>query len=290
MNQVKESFISLINQYKPKPDEIWYHYCSAESFMAITKNKTLRFCDLRHMNDMTELIYGRHMFDELLNSSRVYKKHREIIYQVMDFFRNKTILLSMSFSADSDKLSQWRGYADDAKGFSVGFKAIDFQKLPVHLLKIEYQVEKQKELMRNAIKTITDQLTNGFDLTSAVWIVELYELFSMMKHNSFSEENEFRIVRAIFVDEDGKLYDIFKNDKTYKNCLHSIGFCLVDNIPTPFVDVDFTMKSSYAPIRKVVIGPRNHSTKQDIDLYLLTNGLRNVDITISPCPYQNFNE
>ena len=26
---------SLIEQYKPKPNEIWYHYCSAKSFMAI---------------------------------------------------------------------------------------------------------------------------------------------------------------------------------------------------------------------------------------------------------------
>lgn len=277
---------SIICQYEPRPNEIWYHYCSAESFMAITKNKTLRLCDLRHMNDMTELIYGRSLFDELLCNSRMYDKHREIIYQIMDFFSDKTILLSMSFSADSDKLSQWRGYADDAKGFSVGFEAIDFQKLPVHLLKIEYQVEKQKELIRNAITKITNRLTNGFDLKTAVWIVELYELFSMMKYVSFSEENEFRIVRAIFVDEDGKLYDIFKKDKTYKNCLHNIGFRLVDNVPTPFVDIDFTNKSSYVPIRKVVVGPRNHSTKQDIDLYLLTNSIRNVNITISPCPYK----
>lgn len=277
---------SLIKQYEPKPDEVWYYYCSAESFMAITKNKTLRFCDLRHMNDRTELIYGRRLFDELLYSMRVCKKHRDIICQVMDFFSDKTILLSMSFSADNDKLSQWRGYADDAKGFSVGFNAVDFMKLPVHLLKIEYQIEKQKELILNAIDTITAQLSKGFDLKSAVWIVELYELFSMMKHASFSEENEFRIVRAIFVNEDGKLYDIFKKDKMYKNSLHDIDFRLIDNVPTPFVDIDFAKKSSSVPIRKVVVGPMNRSTKQDIDLYLLANRIFNADVDISPCPYQ----
>lgn len=277
---------SLIKQYEPKQDEIWYHYCSAESFMAITKNKTLRFCDLRHMNDMTELIYGERLFDELLFIREVSPEHREIIHKVMDFFRNRTFLLSFSFSENGDQLSQWRGYADDAKGVCIGFKAKDFKNFPVHLLKIEYQIEKQKELICSAIDKITAQLSNGFDEKGALWIVELFELFSMMKDNAFCEEKEFRLVRAIFVDDEGKLYDLNKKDKAYKNCLHEIGFRLVDNVPTPFVDIDFAKSNTLAPIRQVGVGPRNHSTKQEINLYLLTNGIRNVHIDISPTPYR----
>lgn len=277
---------SLIKQYEPKLDEIWYHYCSAESFMAITKNKTLRFCDLRHMNDMTELIYGERLFDELLFTRKVSIEYREIIYRVLDFFRNRTFLLSFSFSENRDQLSQWRGYADEAKGFCIGFKAVDFKKFPVHLLKIDYQIEKQTELICSAIDKIAAQLSNGFDEKGALWIVELFELFSMMKNKAFCEENEFRLVRAIFVGEDGKLYDINKKDKVYKNSLHEIDFRLVDNVPTPFVDIDFMKSKISAPIRQVCVGPRNHSTKQEIDLYLLTNGIRGVHIDISPTPYR----
>ena len=63
-----EQYPSLIKQHKPQSNEIWYHYCSAESFMDIIKNKTLRLTDLRHMNDMEELILGERLLNELLET------------------------------------------------------------------------------------------------------------------------------------------------------------------------------------------------------------------------------
>ena len=117
---------SLIEQYKPKPNEIWYHYCSTESFMSIIKNKTLRFCDLRHVNDITELTHGENILNELLENIVVSSEQQAIICTVLNFYRDRTILLSMSFSKNEDQLSQWRGYADDGKGFCVGFR---FQRI-----------------------------------------------------------------------------------------------------------------------------------------------------------------
>ena len=84
---------SLIKQHKPKNEEIRYHYCSADSFMAITKNKTLRFCDLRHMNDITELSHGEKLLDEMLDNIVLSIELRIVIRTVLDFFRNRTLLL-----------------------------------------------------------------------------------------------------------------------------------------------------------------------------------------------------
>lgn len=279
---------SLIKQHKPKNEEIWYHYCSADSFMAITKNKTLRFCDLRHMNDITELSHGEKLLDEMLDNIVLSIELRTVIRTVLDFFRNRTLLLSMSFSENEDQLSQWRGYADDGNGFCVGFRAKDLNTLPSHLLKVEYNIDKQKQLIENAIRKITKQLATGFDFKSALWIVELFELFSMMKNKSFKEESEFRLVRAIFVDAEngGRLYDISKQDNTYKDGIKDIDFRLDRMVPTPFVDVDYSAQNTINPIKRVIIGPKNKSRIMDIELFLATLGLSNVAIKKSDSSYR----
>jgi hypothetical protein len=44
-----------LREYKPKGNELLYHYCSAEAFHAICTNKTIRMSDLFTMNDYLEL-------------------------------------------------------------------------------------------------------------------------------------------------------------------------------------------------------------------------------------------
>ena len=281
-----EQYPSLIKQHKPQSNEIWYHYCSAESFMDIIKNKTLRLTDLRHMNDMEELILGERLLNELLET----EEKGEYIRAIYDFFKPQIIQLSMSFSENIDQLSQWRGYADDARGFCIGFKAENFNKLPVHLLKVEYQISEQKKLIRNAINKIVTYLsdiqqTNTINFESALLIAELFELFSILKNNSFREEKEYRLVYAIFVDEKngGKLIDFNKKKESYKDCIENINFRLVDNVPTPFVDLKY---NTLAPISQIVIGPKNQSKESDIKTFISTNGMYNIKITKSSSTYR----
>ena len=46
---------TIVNEYKPGSNEIFYHYCSADTFCKIIESKSLWFCDIRHMNDREEL-------------------------------------------------------------------------------------------------------------------------------------------------------------------------------------------------------------------------------------------
>jgi len=41
--------------YKPKRNELIYHYCSAETFNAICTNKTIRLCDIFSIIDFSEM-------------------------------------------------------------------------------------------------------------------------------------------------------------------------------------------------------------------------------------------
>ena len=276
---------SLIKQYEPKTGQIWSHYCSAESFMAITKNKTLRFCDLQHMNDLSELALGEQLLYDVLEDKTLNNNQIATVLTAIEIFKERFVLVSISFSKNGDQLSQWRGYADDAKGFSIGFDAKCFTKLPAHLLKVEYNRNVQKNLIRNAINIIATLNLDNLDANSLNCIAELFELFSMMKNESFAEEKEFRLVRALFidVDNDGRLFDMLKEDEVYKFYLKDIDFRLVNNTPSPFVDVSF---SSMNPIKRVVIGSKNHSTESDISLYLQTKGIQEVSVRKSKSTYK----
>ena len=279
---------SFINQYKPNADDIWYHYCSANSFMSIIKNKTLRFCDLRHMNDKKELSYAEEMFFEMLNATKLSSQQRVTIETVLEIMKKNTVLLSMSFSKERDLLSQWRGYADNAQGFCIGFNAQSFVGLPAHLHKVEYNTEQQKRLIQNAISTIKSLNVEKLDQHKETTIAELLELFSIIKHYSFFEEQEYRLVCALFVDEDSRkgLFSLDADKEKYKNLLRPIDFRLVNNVPSPFVDVCFQSESEKNVIRQIIIGPKNSSSRVDLKLFLTTNGIYDVDVSKSASTYR----
>ena len=74
-----------------------------------------------------------------------------------------------------------RGYGDDAKGFCIGYRVKDFCKLPVHLLKIEYEFKKQYTLLIDTMYSIEKEIADGINETNAHLICELLEVFSMMR-------------------------------------------------------------------------------------------------------------
>ena len=283
------SFKSIIRQWEPEEDSMLYYYCSANSFMSIVKNKTLRFCDLYHMNDLSELKHGKLIYDQIIERSKEFSDDiKTKIDIVLKEFINRCVLLSMSFSLKKDLLSQWRGYADDAKGFCIGFRAKDFTNLPIHLLEVEYEYEMQFTLIMDSMKKIESDIRNGIDQSNLHMICELLELFSMMKNGSFREECECRLLYPIYVDKDGdgKLIDYSKDNEEYHKYVHDIEFRLVGNTPTPYVDMDFTLGNRFMPLKEVIIGPKNHSTKLDIELFLRTNGIQGAHVAESLSSYR----
>ena len=106
-------------------EEIVYHYCSVESFFNIIKSKKFWLSDARYMNDTHEIKWMDRMVYKILDElSREKKEQLESIKEFRDKYQeyqHKKHYI-MSFSKEKDLLSQWKGYADDAKGVSIGFK------------------------------------------------------------------------------------------------------------------------------------------------------------------------
>ena len=117
-----------------------YHYCSLETFNTIINNKTLRASDITKSNDDQELKWiansiSNTIINVILNNKTLCSKYnidndkiRFIEEQIKNvtnsvYISNSRTMLSLAccFSETGDLLSQWRGYANDGNGISIGF-------------------------------------------------------------------------------------------------------------------------------------------------------------------------
>ena len=96
-------------QFRPEPNDIMYHYCSAESFKAIIENKTLRFCDLYHMNDKTELMHGYFLFKTMLKEPDMSAEQQQLTDEVgrQSFIKNNKIQ-TPTVSVSSSLQNSWK--------------------------------------------------------------------------------------------------------------------------------------------------------------------------------------
>ena len=121
-----------------EPEQL-FHYCSTEAAFNILKTRSLRLCDIRKSNDSAELIlFYPELFDALRRAygdapfafeyrgetsarglSKLVGECEELVNWEMAEGSLTNYVFSMS--EHGDMLSQWRGYANDSKGVSLGF-------------------------------------------------------------------------------------------------------------------------------------------------------------------------
>jgi hypothetical protein len=95
-------------------------------------------------------------------------------------------------------LSQWRAYADDARGFSIGFLPKQM-KMPAKKLRVLYDPDVQmQEITGNLRHVYTVEKSKGFtydnEFGSHLYGVGLD--LCAYKHPAFQEEREVRLVHA----------------------------------------------------------------------------------------------
>ena len=97
---------TIVNEYEPRSNEIFYHYCSADTFCKIIESKSLWFCDIRHMNDREELSYGYKLFENSLKNSKIPDDIQKMVINAYKQFYDSLVLLSFSFSESGGKAAR----------------------------------------------------------------------------------------------------------------------------------------------------------------------------------------
>lgn len=200
--------------YRPGPDSILYHYCSTATLLSILEHGKLRFSDVNMMNDPHEWGYSYGVFERAANDLLNMVPERaslegldtDFLKHVDEYLSPKQLIshpVISCFSKNPDVLSQWRGYADNAQGWSIGFSGQAIDAMPVSLLEVTYDPDNQIEEVRNSLAAmymIWRQKGGEFDSAVGREAALLASYIHAYKHPSFREEQEVRALHELRVD------------------------------------------------------------------------------------------
>ena len=124
-NEIVTSFGRELNKKPPPP--LIYHYTDGTGLRGIFESGKLWFTDIFKLNDPTEVRHGLNPAIEIINQ-RAHNGPPELklFSNILKRMVNEGIELTAHhfvccFSKDAEDLGQWRAYADNGRGFVIGF-------------------------------------------------------------------------------------------------------------------------------------------------------------------------
>lgn len=282
-------------------DRNLYHYCSNESFFNIIKSRKIRLSSLSLSNDSSE---GKVIFKRLKEIATDHKLKEEQISGLINSIHLNHIFEGLGFclSGKPDILSQWRGYANNAQGVSIGFSKKYLEALADYygstfsgfrLYEVQYSKKKQKELLepyfekakalidKGALNTPMMSLLLGHDYEERrrqyikdrfelnMQSLDLLEVLFILKSDAFKEENEWRLISFLtkgLESDDCSFLPIKDKLKPYRS---------------------FELQElNFNPIKKIILGPKNKTPDFVISKFLKQNGFKNVTVSRSKASYR----
>lgn len=260
-----------------------YHYCSMSTFTSIMRNRSIWLTTLRDSNDSFEGTWARRKF-ESLRPSPVTDYFRKASYTLDTATHTGKDVAGICFSAEKDLLSQWRGYADDGRGFSVGFSADalrsvarklnETHRITLQLEAIEYVARLDADFLRDFKVFVDKQEYSANGLSASVTIDNVglqywVKRACLMKNIAFEEEREFRLF-SLYINPD----------------VEGFGYRVAGIKLSPYLEVSLEDRLSDI-ITSVVIGPKNTSEEDHIRDLVKRSGFSNVyDVSKSKASYR----
>lgn len=280
--------------YEPVEGEIIYHYCDANAFLAICSSGKIRMSDIHSMNDFLEMHWGYSMWEEAASQllSEIEEDFLDKIDKIIHNAGLNGVLFSSSFSKDKDVLSQWRAYANDGKGYVIGFDAKYISMLPVRALNVIYDKKEQIKELKNVVRAIYEVEKDEIEkLGEEFWMtcVAMSQDLAAFKNPAFREEQEIRVLRFVNLIKSNsslKLVDMGGTSFGKEMKGVPVQFRIREDSPTAFIDLDFTNNGNKSSIKEVVIGPKNQVLQSSISIFLETIGIGNVIVSRSEASYR----
>lgn len=289
--------------YADNPTETIYHYTSFKGVLGIVNDRAIWAGDIRYMNDASELKHCvdliKHAIADRLKSSPLSAPILQaFIVWLSQRMTNGHMLFGISFRANGNLLSQWRGYSEPGKGVSLGFdsqfikqcaKDQGFQigRCIYHPLEQQRIIE---QILDEVIRLIEQQkikplerstmLEDGFDGGLPTYnfdIIEtdLLQIAAVIKHPSFQEEDEWRLVSPVITD----------------HCHSAVKFREGASMLVPYLEFGLQTPTLPMEISQVFLGPTPNASlsMNSLKLFLSKqallpeNGLHDCQIPFRQC-------
>jgi Protein of unknown function (DUF2971) len=264
-------------------DCVFYHYTTHAGLEGILRDGGLRATYRLKMNDEGEFDYARNLIYNVLREiekrndiSRA--KHSIVKYTRinLDAILSDSIKQSRAYCAcltnSPDQEKQWETYAEDSKGFAIGFniqKILNLQSTKVEsgdsyffCAPVTYNVQKQRDLVYRLVDTgiidlqhfantysqTQEDLTAIRDRITKEIFVHLIFFMDFIKAPQYSSEQEMRL-------------SIDSNNGTFK--APDIHYFERGKESIPFIFIDLRDPTSMRiPIEEIKIGPKASFDKE----------------------------
>lgn len=284
---------------------ILYHYCPTEAFHSIISNKEIRLTSLSLSSDTMEGQLVTELLCELARKDNMDSNYIDRIKEAASLL-NKLDGLGFCLSEKKDLLSQWRGYANDACGISIGFSKKYLELLAdsykggdvsgFALKKVIYDPSEQEEAIRPTYNKIKEYIEQGAfrplrhrtilgsmtDDEIEKVNVEIKKLFGsvymsmllfigelyILKSMAFKEEVEWRLISLFFRD----IRDVCSFSVTSDKIKPYRSFKLAE--------------LGVSAIEEIVLGPKNTTPKDIVESFLKQNGFEQTKVSYSEASYQ----
>jgi hypothetical protein len=256
---------------------------------------------------------GHHIVQVLSDMARASGIGESILGRMrdpIDYYRQNTDGLALCLSRKGDLLSQWRGYANDGAGFSLGFSGTYLAALcrdslirgGLMLMPVVYDLEAQKSELQPLFDRLELMIDEGAfaaprhaslmipeddpdeeasnarieerTRVASVSLVSLLDKFFKFKSDAFSEEDEVRLVS--YAMHNGKHAHPAPSPVSYREANGKI---------VPYREVELADMGEPV-IAEVVLGPKNPTPLTVVERFLEASGFPNVAVRYSNATYR----
>lgn len=247
----------------------------------------------------------RNVFRDCCSEREVPDYKQDRLLEQLDSLIEFCSATGFCMSEEGDLLSQWRAYAENGGGVSIGFDHAYLENLSeikrdrqdqfhASLTQVEYDEGRQKARLDVRLEQILKLVDQGalnrptllspdgpgdrekrehlFRELTSHFMFYLFDIFAI-KNPAFREEREWRILFYLFNYADSS--EVFKH----------ISYRTRSDRIIPYVAVDLETLSTPS-IVEVVIGPRNITPTPVIERMLRAQGWENVTVRRSKATYR----
>jgi hypothetical protein len=275
---MREVVASLTEQFdnvftEDLPGTTFWHYTNDVGLIEIVSKKEFLATNINFLNDASETRYSNELIawvvDKKLRSGGrkegafLEKVAAEVRELNRDFVHGTYVIC---FSNKRDSLGQWRAYGSPGPGFALGFKSQAlFESCTLrhegYFVRARYEVAEQEKLIDRVLAQGLRLVHEGSSAEAAFrgTVQTLSKILAVMKHGSFAEEEEWRLVLRP------------ENPK--------VEYFPRRGLPVPSIRMKFSHDEDHATLTDIWHGPAQEPalTKHAIELLLSGQGYRIAD-------------
>jgi hypothetical protein len=211
-----------------EPPERLFHYTHLEAAAGIITAKALRLTKVGYLNDPSELEHGIAVFREVVEEHARDHRHGRFLRDIAQDLPGiqRTNVCIASFCDHGDLLSQWRSYGRAGSGVSLGFSGrvlARFAAAGLQVWRCVYAPGAQRRIMQELVRHLVQRYDEVLrspgdhqhrlaDLRRELAAV-LLMVAPVMKHESFAEEREWRLISPPISPRDADYHVAISNTR-----------------------------------------------------------------------------